>query len=960
MKRNGKSATMKQLENYSPAKEEEVREFWKGKKIPEKARRLNPKGKGFYMMDGPPYASGHIHMGTALNKTIKDITIRQKRMQGFSVLDQPGYDTHGLPIENKVEKQLKFKTKSEIEKYGVGKFVNECRKFATEYIGVMNSEFDNLGVWMDWENPYLTLNNDYIEAIWWTFKNADEKGLLYMGKYPVHACPHCETAVAYNEIEYVKQTDKSIYVKFRVKGRENTYLVIWTTTPWTLPSNTGVMAHPKFDYVEAQVGAEIWILAKERLQQLMDAAEAGYVVNKEMKGKGLEGIEYENPLAANLALPKLEKAYRVIMSDRYVNLEDGTGLVHSAPGCGKEDFDAGTKAGLPVVSIVGLNGFFEKEAGKYAGKKARVVDSEIIADLSDMGALIYKHDYTHDYPVCWRCKTPLLMIATPQWFFKVTAIRERMLALNETVEWHPAWGKDRFRNWLESLGDWPVSRQRYWGTPLPIWVCSACGNRKVVGSAKELKENYKGGLGDLHKPWIDKVEWGCKKCGKGMMRRVPEVLDVWFDSGVTSWGSIGYPAQKEKFKKFWPADLNIEGKDQIRGWWNSQLITSTICFGDKPFKAIAMHGLILDLGKKKMSKSSGNIVSPSDVMNKYSRDYLRFYLAKTFSGEDMVFEWEAFKDIARFFNTLWNSLNYGATYLDIDLAKHEKPGAKKLEAEDRWIISKLHSLEKEALREYNSYNYSKVVRLLEYFVLEEFSRTYIKLIRDRAKGKTKAAVGAAFSHVCSALLRMLAPITPHFAEFAYQHLKSKGMEESVHFEMLPKPNEKLIDEKLEEEMDLAKQLLQEVLNMREAEQLRLRWPLNELVFVSKEKKFRNTGRIIADAANVKRFTQSAEEPEGEYASKEFAGGKLFLDKSADAELKEEWELMELRRRIQEARKQAKLNPAQIVELEIDCSDRKFLEKHRKEIEQSTGTRAVAGKGQMEKVLEREFYIRIKP
>jgi len=949
---------MKPLESYTLAKEEELRKIWKEKKIAAKARKLNAKGKGFFMMDGPPYASGHIHMGTALNKIVKDITIRQKRMQGFSVLDQPGYDTHGLPIENKVEKQLNFKTKSDIEKYGVDKFVNECRRFATEYIDVMNAEFDNLGVWMDWENPYLTLDNKYIEAIWWTFKNADEKGLLYKGKYPVHVCPHCETAVAYNEIEYVKQTDKSIYVKFKVKGRENTYLVIWTTTPWTLPSNTGVMAHPKYDYVEAQVGAEIWITAKERLQHLMDAIEAGYIVKKEFKGAALEGVEYDNPLAGNLALPKLEKAYRVIMSDRYVTVEDGTGLVHTAPGCGKEDFDAGTKAGLPIVSLVGVSGFLEKDAGKYAGKKAREVDKEIISDLETMGALVFKHDYTHDYPVCWRCKTPLLMVATSQWFFKVTAIRERMLALNQETEWHPDWGKDRFRNWLESLGDWPVSRQRYWGTPLPIWICDSCGNKKVVASAKELKEHYKGELKDLHKPWIDKVEWGCKKCGKGTMKRVPEVLDVWFDSGVTSWGSIGYPEEKEKFKKYWPADINIEGKDQIRGWWNSQLITSTICFDDKPFKAIAMHGLVLDLGKKKMSKSLGNIVSPAEVIEKYNRDYLRFYLAKEFKGEDMVFEWDAFKDIARFFNTLWNSINYGATYLDISLSE-QKIDVKKLEAEDRWIISKLNSLEKEVLTEYNNYNYSKVVQLLEYFVLEEFSRTYIKLIRDRTKGKTKGSLSATFSHMCSALLKMLAPVTPHFSEYVYTHFHSKEMEDSVHFETLPQANEKFIDLKLEEEMQTAKQLLQEVLNIREAEQLRLRWPLTELVFVSKDKKFPSTERIIADSANVKKFTQTSKEPSGNYASKEFAGGKIMLNKDADAALKEEWELMELRRRIQDARKQAKLNPNQVVELELACSDEKFVQKYKKQIEEETGTKIVAGKGAMEKVLEREFYINLK-
>ncbi len=980
---------MEKLEEYTLAKEEEVRKFWEKNSIAKKARKGKAKAKGFYMMDGPPYASGHIHIGTALNKIVKDITMRNKRMQGLSVLDQPGYDTHGLPIENKVEKKLGFKTKAEIEKYGVDKFIMECRNFATEHIGIMNREFDNLGVWMDWENPYLTLNSEYIEAIWWTFKKADEKGLLYLDKYPVHVCPHCETAVAYNEIEYVKQTDTSIYVKFKVKGKENTYLVIWTTTPWTLPSNTGVMAHPKFEYVEAGVGTETWILAKERLQQLMDAAEAGYTIKKEFKGKELEGMQYENPLSKNLNIdwndikkyPPLGKsafenkkikmvsgnlpqpgdlAYRVIMSERYVSIEDGTGLVHTAPGCGKEDYDAGTKAGLPVVSIVGINGLLEKEAGKYAGKKARAVDAEIIEDLAQMNALIYRHNYTHDYPVCWRCKSPLLMISTPQWFFRVTQIQKRMIELNETVEWYPSWGKDRFRNWLENLGDWPVSRQRYWGTPLPIWICNSCGNRKIMGSAKELKEHYKGKIKDLHKPWIDEVQWGCKKCGKGTMKRIPEVLDVWFDSGVTSWGSIGYPSKKEKFEKYWPADINIEGKDQIRGWWNSQLITSTICFDEKPFKAIAMHGLILDVDKREMHKSGGNIIAPKEIIEKHNRDYLRFYLAENFKGEDMAFDVNAFKDVQRFFNTLWNSYNYAATYLELDFKKHEKISAAKLETEDKWIISKLNLLAKEVKENYNSYNYPKVVSLIEYFVLEEFSRTYIKLVRERGKGKIKKALDATFSHVLYSLIRMLAPITPHIAEHFYLHAKRKGMQESIHLTELPEFEKKNYSEPLEKEMEKAKQIIQESLSMREQNQLRLRWPLKELVLVTKTGK--ETGavkKIIAQAANVKKFTEAKTSPKGNYAEKPFGEGKLLLNIDADSDLKEEWELMEVRRRIQDARKQLKLNPKDKVKMELDSNDLKFVSKHKKEIEESTNTKIVAGKGTMEKILEREFYIRLK-
>jgi len=955
---------MKKLEQYNLENEEKVRKFWVTNKIPDKARNQNAKGKGFYMMDGPPYASGHIHMGTALNKIVKDITMRHKRMQGYSVLDQPGYDTHGLPIENKVEKELGLKTKDEIEKYGIGKFIEKCRTFATQYIDIMNKEFDNLGVWMDWKNPYLTLNNEYIEAIWWAFKKADEKGLLYLGKYPIHACTHCETAVAYNEIEYTKQTDTSIYVKFKVKGKENKYLIIWTTTPWTLPSNTGIMVNPKYDYVEAEVMGETWIIAKERLQQLMETAEAGYTVKKEFKGKELEGTEYENPLTKHLKLEEIKNSYRVIMSERYVNLEEGTGLVHTAPGCGKEDYDEGTKAGLPVISIVNTNGLFTEEGGKYAGKKARVVDEEIIKDLEADNSLVYRHPYTHDYPICWRCKSPLLMISTPQWFFKVTEIRKKMLKLNEGVNWYPSWGKDRFKNWLDSLGDWPISRQRYWGTPLPIWLCDSCETRTIIASQKELEKHYKGEIKDLHKPWIDKIEWKCK-CG-GNVKRVSEVMDVWFDSGVSSWGSIGYPENKKKFEKYWPADFNVEGKDQIRGWWNSQLITSTICFDKAPFKDIAMHGMVLDISKIKMSKSTGNIVSPQEVIEKYNRDYLRFYIAQEFKGEDMAFSWDTFKEINRFFNVLWNLFNYGATYLDLDLKKHEKVNAKNLKTEDKWIMSKMHSLSKEVLAHYNTYNYSKAISLIENFVLEEFSRTYIKIVRGRVKNDDKT-VSVVFSHVFSELIRLLAPIVPHLSEYFYQHAKTSGMPESVHLTELPLGNKEYIDEKLEAEVQKAKELTQETLSLREENKLRLRWPLEELIYSGKKKEFSHTIEIIALQTNVKKFSEG-KEPKGNFASKEFGEGKIFLNLDANDELKEEWELMELRRKIQDTRKQLKLNPSDQIKMELNSSDKNFVEKYKKEIEESTNTKIVSssagsadptGIGKMEKILEREFFIQLK-
>jgi len=924
----------KLLEAFDRKKEESIKRLWKRDKIPEKVRKhsANQK-KGFYFMDGPPYATGHIHMGTALNKILKDVAIRSKRMQGFDVIDRPGYDTHGLPIEKKVEEKLGFNNKGQIEEYGVDKFIDQCRHFATEFIGVMNNEFDNLGVWMDWENPYLTLDDEYIEAIWWTFKKADEKGLLYKGLYPVHICPRCETAVAYNEIEYTKQTDESIYVKFPVEGERETFMIIWTTTPWTLPGNTGVMVHPKYDYSYVRLSnGETWIIAKEKVQGLMDTIEAGYAIEKVVKGKDLEGIKYKNPLHKNLKLPELPTAYRVITSERYVNLEEGTGLVHCAPGHGKEDYDAGHKAGLPAISPVELNGLLNDQAGKYAGKKCRVVDKEIIEDLDFDNRLVYKHDHT---------------------------FQKKMLSLNKEVNWVPSWMQDRMHNWLEGISDWPISRARYWGTPLPIWICENCDTKKVVASKKELEKLSKQKDIDMHKPGIDKIEIECS-CG-GTMKRVPEILDVWFDSGVSSWAALGFPGDDKKLEKFWPADLNLEGTDQFRGWWNSQLILSTICFDKTPFKNILVHGIVLDLEKKKMSKSLGNIVQPKDVIEKYNRDYLRYYLVSTSKGEDFAFSWNSFRDIHRFFNVLWNTYNYALIYLDLDIENAEKIDEKKLKVEDKWILSKVHSLTEDVLNAYNNYTYSKAAAAIENFVMEELSRTYIKSVRDRTEGAEAKLVSQTMSYVVDRLLRLMAPITPHITEYLYQDLKKGKMPESIHLLDLPEFDKKKVNKKLEEEFERGKQVTQVVLSMREESKLRRRWPLNQLVIVSKTgKELSKVKNVVAGSCNVKKVSLDTKKPKkGKWAEKEFDNLKLFLDIDADDDLKENWELQELRRKIQSLRKEAKLMPGETTKLRISSDDPKFLEKYRKEIEKSTNTEFVETKKKpSEKLFERKFGLQI--
>ncbi len=805
------------------SREEEIMQFWKENDIYRKAKRLKGKKK-FYFLDGPPYASGAIHIGTAWNKILKDMYIRFWRMQGFDVWDQPGYDTHGVPIENKVEKELQLRSKQDIERLGVEKFNIACKKFATEHIDTMNQQFADLGVWMDFANPYLTLTNDYIEGAWHTFKVGYEKGLLYHSSYSVHVCPHCSTAVAYNEIEYAKLTDPSVYVKFPVAGKGNEYFVIWT-----LPSNTGIMAHPKAEYARVQVNDQVLIIAKALVESLMKKlGVSDYSILEEMKGKNLEGMKYTHPLSDIFEfLKNLGNAHRIVLSEQYVSLEEGTGLVHTAPGHGKEDYLVGQENKLPVINPLKMNGTFNEECGQFAGIFAKHADRKIIDILKQRGLLLYEEKITHDYPECWRCDSPLLQMAVPQWFFRVTAIRDKLLRENKKVKWYPEWAKQRFQNWLENLGDWPISRQRYWGIPLPIWVCNACKSVKVIGSKDELPDVPD----DLHRPYIDEIIIPCN-CG-GKMKRIHDVLDVWFDSGLAAWASLGYPKNKDLFEKLFPSDFQTEGPDQFRGWWNSQIITSVITFDKAPFKSILLHGFVLDAHGKKMSKSWGNIVQPEDVIAKYGRDVLRLYLVSSAPWDDFYFKWVDAEVTAKSFVVIENTFNFVKSYVP----SVKKP--EKLNVEDKWVLSRLDSLTEACIKDFKSYNAHAAAVALHNFLLNDFSRMYIKLIRDRVwpayEGEDKDAAFYTLYHVALQSAKLLAPLCPFLAEHVYQNvLKPLGAkEESVHLEKFPKADKKMADKELEEQMELAKKVVEAANTLRHENKIKLRWPLNKLL-VSKE------------------------------------------------------------------------------------------------------------------------------
>jgi len=879
---------------YNPQEiEKEILNFWKKKKIYEKSKKKNAKGKKFYMMDGPPYATGHIHMGTALNKILKDISMRSRRLQGYDVFDRAGYDTHGVPIEFQIEKEIESKSKKDIEKYGVKKFVEKCKEFATRYIDVMNSEFENLGVWMNFKNPYLTLKPEYIEAIWDVFKQADKKNLLYLGKYPVHVCPRCETAVSYNEIEYTKLEDTSIYVKFKLVNK-NAYLLIWTTTPWTLPGNTAVMANPEFEYAEIELdNKETWIMAKDLVDKIMNQFGYKYNIKKIFKGKEMEGWRYYNPLIEHLKLNlNKEKNYKIVLSKRYVNLEEGTGLVHCAPGHGKEDYEIGKEYGLDMPSPVSISGDLTEESGKYSGKKARIVDEEIIRDLDEEGMLVRIEPYTHDYPLCWRCKNPLLMISQPQWFFKISSIQKKLLRENEKTCWIPGWMKLRMKAWLEGIGDWPVSRKRYWGTPLPIWRCDKCQEKIVVGSISELKKLSGKQIKEIHKPEIDKVKIKCKKC-KEEMKRVSDVLDVWFDSGVSSWAALNYPKEKNLFKKYWPADLNIEGKDQIRGWWNSQFILSEIKFGKKPFDNISVHGMILDLGKRKMSKSLGNIITPQEIIEKFGRDYLRYYFAKVSKGEDFAFDEKGFLRIKDFFRVLLNVNNF------IEQLEKKKS---KLRIEDKWILSKFNSVIKNLSENYNKYKFHEVISILENFLIFDLSKSYIQIIRERNE-ETHKVLGT----IRLGLLKLLAPICPFLTEKIWQELRKKKLvkEESVHLSTWPKAEEKKINLRLEKEFENVFKIIEAGLAERDKAKIGLRWPLASAEIFCEQKISSELQEIIKRQLNVKKIELKK--------GKEI---KISLDTKITKELEAEGFARELSRKIQDERKKAELVKKDLIDLII--------------------------------------------
>ncbi len=730
-----------------PMLEAWAQEFWATRDTYAKVQELRRTGRPFFFVDGPPYTTGHIHLGTAWNKILKDTILRYHRMCGRQVIERAGYDMHGLPIEVKVEHELGFTSKKDIEGYGIAAFIERCRTFAETHKDLMSEQFKRLGIWLDFDDPYQTIKEDYIEAAWWTLQRADERGLLERGHRVVNWCPRCETAIADSEVEYWDETDPSIFVKFPLAGRQNEYLVIWTTTPWTLPANVAVAVDTDFIYARVlakkDLGEEILWIAEDLVESVLRLGRyRDFEVLERKPGSDLIGTEYTSPLADQVPHQR-EIRHRVVAAD-FVTMEN-TGLVHIAPGHGWDDYLLGVKEGLPAFCPVDGGGCFTPDAGAFADMYVRDANDVVIDALGDY--LLARKKIVHRYGHCWRCKTPIIFRATEQWFLKATEIRDRMLEEIAGVRWHPEWaGSARFHDFVKESRDWCISRQRYWGIPIPIWQCEDCKEYTVIGTIAELEERSGATIPDPHRPYVDTVTLPCS-CG-GVMRRVEDIFDVWFDSAVASWATLGFPRKKEAFEKYWPADFITEGQDQTRGWFYSQLGASTIAFDRSPYKSVLMHGFALDAEGRKMSKSLGNVVTPDEVVNQHGVDVLRLYiLSASAPWDDLKFNWDGVKTVHRAVNILWNVYRFPLPYMILDSFRPEagpegwdgsfvRDHIREMPEEDRWIISRVNSLARQIDADLEEYQLHRVTRGLTGFILEDLSRWYVPAgpVPDVARG----------------------------------------------------------------------------------------------------------------------------------------------------------------------------------------------------------------------------------
>ncbi|MCR4425161.1 MAG: isoleucine--tRNA ligase [Firmicutes bacterium] len=841
-----------------PEMESRILDFWKENRVFENSVRQREGAPEFIFYEGPPTANGLPHPGHVLTRAIKDVVLRYKTMTGYQVRRKGGWDTHGLPVELEVEKQLGISGKPDIERYGVEAFVRKCKESVFVYEQEWRRMTERLGFWIDMDDPYVTYHDSYIESVWWAVKTIWEKGLMYRGHKVVPYCPRCGTALSSHEVAqgYRDVTEPSVYVRFRVPGSENLSFLVWTTTPWTLPSNVALAVSPEFEYAYVAVGRETLILARDLVETRVHGP---YEVTKVVRGSDLAGMTYE-PLYQFAEVDR--PAYRVVTGD-FVTLTEGTGIVHIAPAFGEDDMRVGRENDLPVVQLVDTQGRFDPRVGPWAGTFVKEADPLITQDLKARGLLFEEVDYTHSYPFCWRCDTPLLYYARSSWFIRMSELRDRLLANNNAINWYPGHIREgRFGNFLENVIDWAVSRERYWGTPMPIWVCGECGHEHAVGGVDELKKMARvlPAHLELHRPYIDEAVLSCPKCGADA-KRVPEVMDCWFDSGSMPFAQWHYPFENEDvFAKSFPADFITEAVDQTRGWFYTLLAVSTCLFDRSPFENCVVLGLVLDENGLKMSKSKGNVVDIWKIFGNQGADAMRWYLYTVNAPWSPTrFSAEGITEVMRkFLGTLWNVYAFYVLYANIDgfdPKAHSVPVAQRAEI-DRWIISRLNGLISDVRSLMDRYDVTAAGRKIEEFV-DDLSNWYVRRSRRRYWGgemtRDKEAAYLTLQEALVTVARLLAPFTPFVADEIWRNLEQTDV--SVHLTDYPQADEDARDTDLERRMALARDVVYLGRAARNAVKIKNRQPLPgivvQVVSAQDEQDLASLSGLVLEELNIK-------------------------------------------------------------------------------------------------------------
>lgn len=853
-----------------PKNEEKILEYWKQHDIKNKCLHHNEGNKIFSFYEGPPTANGEPHAGHVLTRSLKDVFTRYKSMQGYFVPRKGGWDTHGLPVEISVEKEIGISGKKEIEEYGLEKFIAACKKDVWKYVDFWRTFSDRIAYNVDMDKDcYVTYHDDYIESVWWSLKELDKKGLLYKGYKVMPCCPSCGTSLSSHEIAqgYKERNDLTVVGKFESVDEKGTYFLAWTTTPWTLPSNVALCVNAAEDYVKVAANGEKYILADALVKNFFKEGE--YEVLERYKGKDLEYKKYI-PLFDFASEEDKKKAY-FVTCDSYVTLTDGTGIVHIAPAYGQEDSGVGKKYNLPFLQMTSMDAKFTSDCGKYAGMNAFESNELIAKDLREQGKIFKQAKFTHEYPHCWRCKTPLIYFAKEAWFVKTTAIQKELIKNNQTINWLPETIKNgRMGNWLENVVDWNLSRDRYWGTPLPVWTCE-CGHKHVVGSRKELRELS--GLDhdiELHKPYVDEIKLKCPVCGK-VMKREPYVIDCWYDSGSMPFAQHHYPFENKKiFEERYPADYIGEGADQCRGWFYTLQVLGTALFGKAPFKNCLVNGMLVDEKGIKLSKSLKNYRPPMEIISEAGADPVRWsFYTGTQPWNNQVMTVGTAKDtIKNYFGTLWNTYAFFVLYADIDNFDPSKFSLDKcqLSVMDKWILSEFNKLVATVTEELDKFDCTDSSRQMQKFV-DNLSNWYIRRCRKRfwVGGFTedKKAAYMTLWTILTEYAKLSAPFTPFMSETIYLELVKpffKNAKESIHLESYPKANKKYIDENLSESMNLTYAYTELGRSARNTFNLKIRQPLAKLYLTDARNETNLTDeftRILKEELNVKEIVQNS-------------------------------------------------------------------------------------------------------